>query len=572
MNSTLVRIRVQTAPPLEPLKAWHTFSPDSNFSTIRDLAGDITSALGLLLGGDISLELDGFVLLPTSPVGAVRDGDTIIVKYNPPAEKRKATEETERKTSVEPQKHKKQRTRSPQPQPPRQPPNPVQASSTLAAPPPPARATTTIPKNADPKSSSEDSSSDSSDASSSESDSDSDSESDSSSDDSDSDSDSGSDSGSSSSSDSAPAPQSIPRKPTSAPFRNEPKGKLKATSQQSKSSKPQPLVPPGLGKPSTKDRNARRRKLRTHQMAGTLLPRAGSTAPSANEPASNGTPAPAPTSVGVASGTTVTTTTQPAAPIAPAKSANKNKRRGFDKDMASAVATRVTFGASPAPLLTPIPASPTPTLAPVITPSPTPPVVQSQKSRYTHYHVVPPSQRSDLPPNVIVTSVDVEAVDRMEDVGAWFEEETTRPELAKDSVMESIPEGKVVSKKVDWEAVDTDWEKKWDSFGEVGGEGWKTLKVGNLVGWKALMLDPTTCTPCTRIHLARINRKPDILAKNVECFVLERPGAGDVGFGFGGRFGGGEVEEESDEKGEEDDVGEVNSIEASEMIGWKILG
>lgn len=69
---------MQTAPPLEPLRAWHTFSLDSSFSTVQDLATDLISVLDLALAGDISLELDGFVLLPLSPIGAVRDGDTIV--------------------------------------------------------------------------------------------------------------------------------------------------------------------------------------------------------------------------------------------------------------------------------------------------------------------------------------------------------------------------------------------------------------------------------------------------------------------------------------------------------------
>ena len=69
---------MQTAPPLEPLKAWHTFSPDSTLCLIRDLACNIKSMLDIDLAEDISLELDGFVLLPSSPIGAVRDGDTIM--------------------------------------------------------------------------------------------------------------------------------------------------------------------------------------------------------------------------------------------------------------------------------------------------------------------------------------------------------------------------------------------------------------------------------------------------------------------------------------------------------------
>jgi hypothetical protein len=68
---------VQTTPPLEPLKAWHTFANDSSPQCIQDLTDNISVALGLAGAGDLSLELDGFALLPSSPAGAVRDGDIV---------------------------------------------------------------------------------------------------------------------------------------------------------------------------------------------------------------------------------------------------------------------------------------------------------------------------------------------------------------------------------------------------------------------------------------------------------------------------------------------------------------
>lgn len=52
--------------------------------------------------------------------------------------------------------------------------------------------------------------------------------------------------------------------------------------------------------------------------------------------------------------------------------------------------------------------------------------------------------------------------------------------------------------------------------------------------------------------------------------MLERPGAGNVGFGLGGKRGGGEVEEEQVE-GEEEEVGKVSLVDVDEMVGWKIL-
>jgi hypothetical protein len=77
MDSTLTRFRVQTALPLEPLKAWHAVSPES-IKCVGDLIKDIIQVLRLAeVDGEIILELDGFALLPSSPVGLVRDGDMV---------------------------------------------------------------------------------------------------------------------------------------------------------------------------------------------------------------------------------------------------------------------------------------------------------------------------------------------------------------------------------------------------------------------------------------------------------------------------------------------------------------
>lgn len=157
--------------------------------------------------------------------------------------------------------------------------------------------------------------------------------------------------------------------------------------------------------------------------------------------------------------------------------------------MAVALATRVTFGT---PSTSPVP-TPTPTLAPA--PIQTLNATAQPKSRYTHYHVVPPSQRTDLPPNVIVTSVDVEAVDGMEDVGAWFEQPgDTGPIPA--SAPGEVGKEETRSRKIEWEVVDTEWEKRWDSFAKIGIEGWKALRVGSLVGWKVSFQTIVVCLFC----------------------------------------------------------------------------
>ncbi|KAG8724551.1 hypothetical protein FRC09_017260 [Ceratobasidium sp. 395] len=566
MNSTTFRVRVQTASPLEPLKAWHIVAPGSGTKTIRDLTRDIVLALGLEGTGEFSLELDEFALLPSSPIGVVRDGDTIVVKYQPPTEKRKAAEAAASTSESGTRPKKKQMRWSP--------PRSSLVAPLSTAPGPsssvhiqPANKSLVPPQNnqsrsllgSKPAVSSSSGSSDTSDSESS-SDEESSSESDSSDSESssDSDSESGSDSGStsSSSSDGPPRPQPLSQKPTS-----QAKVPLATSSviQQPKTPNPlHPPVPPGYGKKSTKDRNVRRRKLQKHKAAGTatvgprVLPAPVSASSSSTTPPDTNT---------------ITTHIQPAAPIAPAKNAGENKRRGFDQDMAALVATRTVFDGSrvsvtPAPALAPRLSS-TPMPAALVDPAPsTQPLA---KSRYTHYHVVPPSQLPNLPSNVIVTSVDVEAVDGMEGVGDWFDGEAGAREVETVEVMEDIQTTGGMTQKVDWRLVDGEWEMKWDEF-KVVGDGWKELKAGTILGWKDLMIDPATFTPCMRIHLARVIGAPDLTSNRVECFFIERPGAGDIVFGFGRKYTGEREEQDGDEE-----IGENRTVAAGDISGWKVL-
>ncbi|QRV96049.1 hypothetical protein RhiJN_24067 [Ceratobasidium sp. AG-Ba] len=540
--TTSIRFRVQTTPPLEPIRAWHSVDLDSGVKRVQDLTADISLALGLELdAGQLSLELDGFALLPSSPIGVVRDGDIITLTCRTQLEKRKVHEGLASLPEPKNQPRKKQKTRSPSP------PQPSTSATNLTHSAPPKPSTGSVVKDTIPaairkiaaESDSEPSSSDSSDSDST-SEEDSSSESDSSEEESDSDSSSDSDSDS----DGPPQPQPISRKPNVPVPASKPKPAT--ISQAPKPPNPShPLVPPGLGKQSTKDRNARRRKLQKHRAAGTA------TVPSRSQ---STTPA-ITTTISESTSTTVTRTT-PAIPIAPAKNANKNKRRGFDEDMATRVATRTVFDESrvsvtPAPVSGPLESTTQP------------------KSRYTHYHVVPPSQRPNLPSNVIVTSVDVEAVDGMDGVGEWFDGEAGARDIQVDQPMEDVKaEASEVVQKIDWGLVDGAWEKKWDSFPLVGSEGWKDLKVGTVLGWKDLMIDPATFTPAMKIHLVRVTTPANLETNQVECFFIERPGAGDVGFGFGGRFGGDAMEEDDQN---EEEAGEGRLVAAEETVGWKIL-
>jgi hypothetical protein len=57
----------------------------------------------------------------------------------------------------------------------------------------------------------------------------------------------------------------------------------------------------------------------------------------------------------------------------------------------------------------------------------------------------------------------------------------------------------------------------------------------------------------------------------VECFFIERPGAADIGFGSGGRFGA-SLEPEDDLKVEEfGEFGESRNVAFAEVGGWKVI-
>ncbi|KAJ1302316.1 hypothetical protein OPQ81_001133 [Rhizoctonia solani] len=540
MNSTLTRFRVQTASPLEPLKAWHAISPESNIQSVQDLKNNVIQVLGLNeVDGEIVLELDGFILLPSSPAGVVRDGDIVTVRCKPRTDKRKATED---------QPQKKRKTRSPL------------ASSSLALPPPVATAKpfsisgVSSGPAAPPKpmaghsqpvlSSSEE------DTTSSDSDSGSEDDSESSSDSSESTTtDSDSDSDSDSESDTGPTPQPVSRQPPASVHTSFLTHPSVTPLPPARTAASQPPVPPGQGKPSTKNRNARRRELRKHLAAGTAF---------SLHTSRTATPATTPTAAPVVE-PVITTQVKANTPIAAAKNANKNKRKGFDKDMAEAMATKITYG------------TPTPAAVSVESPcrvdSPAAPSAQN-KSRYTHYHVVPPSQLKNLPSNVIVTSVDVEAVDGLEGVGEWFDGEN-RDAGGEMDITNDVSQftANTSNKKIDWDIVDSEWERSWDSFPVIKEAVWKDLRAGTLLAYKSLAIDPTTCTPCTKIHLTRVISSPSVTGE-AECFFIERPGAGDIGFGFGGKFGG--VPEAEDEV-EDEETGETRNVGFSEIEGWKII-
>ncbi|KAF9166975.1 hypothetical protein DFQ26_006239 [Actinomortierella ambigua] len=75
-----MRIRLAFEPPLPPYKCWHKV--DKHVNTIRDLQHSISDTFDLrAYCKSLRLDLDGFYLVPSSPVdGILQDNDIVIVK------------------------------------------------------------------------------------------------------------------------------------------------------------------------------------------------------------------------------------------------------------------------------------------------------------------------------------------------------------------------------------------------------------------------------------------------------------------------------------------------------------
>ena len=244
-------------------------------------------------------------------------------------------------------------------------------------------------------------------------------------------------------------------------------------------------MPPGYGKPQTRSRNIRRRKKRQYEREADDMQAPVSIIPIAS-----------PNAVPLGSKPSLSTPPLPAEslsrpePIAMMSLSNKNKRRGFKRSMAESRPNRIVFDTEDS---TPIAASPVSGL--------------SRPASRSHLpRLIPPSEKQDLgllPPNLFVTSVDVEA-------GLWPRREhanddagqnghAERPRRAKRRKIapeKEYDEGNQVSQDtalpyddesaaamgaaedVDWDGV----ERRWATLTKVVRGA--NMSPGCLVGWK----------------------------------------------------------------------------------------
>jgi hypothetical protein len=214
---------------------------------------------------------------------------------------------------------------------------------------------------------------------------------------------------------------------------------------------------------------------------------------------------------------------------------NKNKRRGFKQAAINAPA-KIVFGSayeSHANQNSSVPSTSGST-ADLVGQTPDSSVDQAQMQAYPLPRLVPPSERQekgDVPSNVFVTSVDVEAdlqrnrkgkvkkSNTQESRDGWEEAAYAEQEGVKvlDYGAAEEPENTTNGNaNVDWKAA----EAGFDAFPKLLVKA--QLVAGRIVGWRALGLDPRTFTPENMVHLARVIgcdwAKDEVLVR-----VLARP-------------------------------------------------
>ncbi|KAJ8697734.1 hypothetical protein PTI98_004510 [Pleurotus ostreatus] len=514
-----MRIKIQTNNPLPPLKAWYaTNSLEGPNPTIADLKKQIcTNVEGIRAAmkgktAQLALTLDDFELLDASPLDVLRDGDLIVIGFNLAEEQAASSHLGKRKRSSSVK-------------------TPLKSASKRKPPPSPSTS-----------SSSSDSSDSDSESTKTESDSDS----------SDSDSDS-----------SVDEPPSIRKnaKPTPPPQPATSRGPLTAKLAPTNGSLPDSNVPPGQGLPRTQNRNKRRRVKRQAERQSTSAPPPPPGASSVNT-------LPIPTKRPVAdvvyalnnafSTNDQSGTLQPGdlaaissdqatghqIAITMSSLKNKNKKKGFKNASNRPIPQKIVFSDV---------ANSKDDVEMAIVDN----ILHTEKRPLPR--VIPPSEkqaRGELPPNMFVTSVDVEAEE-------WARDDKPRPHHEE---LQELPYGDPDPPaaqpqprgRFDWAAA----EIKLSQGKSITSH--EDLCIGMHIGKTDLGINPVTFTPEFLLTVARITATiPNVLAK-----LLIRPGTADISFSKAAKFAVDEVEEVVEEIDEE---GEELTFTSGEMSEWRIL-
>ncbi|KAL5527579.1 hypothetical protein ACEPAG_6380 [Sanghuangporus baumii] len=280
-------------------------------------------------------------------------------------------------------------------------------------------------------------------------------------------------------------------------------------------------VRPGQGKPSTHSRNARRRMKRMYEKQQKELEQATVRAlpmDSVNAVPlgvqSNAVPETKTDSTGDEQDISITPPVEqsPYLDSMITSLRNKNKKKGFKQSMVGVAPRRMVFthdaGAPPE--------------------SGTTYYSAASSTAFPVARLVTPSEKQAnglLPSNMFVTSVEVES-ENWDKKKKVKQRDAYGDELATDEAM-SDNDDTILNygeQELDWETVDRDWEKM-----HIVADP-SSLTSGCTVGWKALAINPTTFTPETLVHVARVKEvKHDSSLIVVE--PIQRPGSDNIAFG-----------------------------------------
>ncbi|KAG8996502.1 hypothetical protein FRB90_012706 [Tulasnella sp. 427] len=539
-----MRLRITTHPPLPPLKVWFGID-DENVAgySVQDLKKGLSELFALrdFEPEHLLLELDDFELLDESLCSQVlQAGDLIHVKSKPSESVQKKRKPTITTSDILTESRPTKRPRM-IPAPPVQ---QLESSSSSSS-----DDTSEEDSDSDSESSSSsDTSSSSSSSSSSESSSDS------------STSTSSSDSSTSSSSSDSPAVQSSKSKATLSTLLSSTKTRVTPL--------PRHSVPPGQGKPSTQDRNRRRRIARKHRLSGS--PQKAANPPEASKVDQTAattsfeftalSPAPVIQAVPVQ---------MHQEPLMMMSLKNSNKRKGYKERLnGSSGPTKLVFSSNDTlshPHIVPAENTSRP----------------SAKSKVLH--VTPPSELPALPSNIFVTSVDVEADIwgskkngnknakknlNNDTASSWVvshsTKSTTEPYYQDDVVLDyGEPEGVDLQRhpsslnppQIDWNLI----ESAFDQFPALSPD---ILLPGAVVAWQGLGIDPSTLTPTILLHVGEI---VSVSQGVVEVKPLHRPNSAKT-IGFGLRVDHGQDLED-------DDFAEVQveTFAMDDIKDWKLV-
>ncbi|KAG1753321.1 hypothetical protein EDB19DRAFT_1668585 [Suillus lakei] len=277
------------------------------------------------------------------------------------------------------------------------------------------------------------------------------------------------------------------------------------------------FVPPGYGKPSTRNRNLRRRRKR---VAEHNQPPDEPLAPT------SGANAVLPLSIQQTS----LTRTSSEAYVADAEPdsepnimmvslRNKNKKKNFRQLMDKPLPPKIVFSELEN---APAQAEPPDELAHTGTSTSEKVAVPHVK----HARLIPPSERDSLPSNIFVTSVDVEEGiqpkkkrrSKEEPITASYNDESCTANFSLDYGSAEVPMANPD------EALHLRAEQQWDSLPKITNAS--QVKLDNIVAYKALAINPMTWTPEMLMTVARVI---SISSTNVTTSPLRRPA--QVSFG-----------------------------------------